>query len=334
MAAATSGRITEEKVLGRFSAPVVGTDILYAGTLGVVNASGYAAPMTTATGLHCVGRICTRGGLDRWDNSAGAAAAFDVEMEEGIFFWNNSAAADAIAQDDVGKLCYGVDDQTVALTSASGTRSIAGIIRYVDATLGVAVESSLALSQSLLAESNPSGLTFTQTYSTAGFTVASLTSASVTDNTGGSTADAILAVVTAPAALTDNTTGVAATTLAAITEAATITDSSGGVDPGNNTIAAITNVNNAGSADVVPTAAAIAQLAAKMNVTSLAVDSAADAIAQLAVNAAADRAAIIALTNAVAKLAVLANALRADVLSMKGNDNGVIDALQAAGIAG
>ncbi len=43
----------------------------------------------------------------------------------------------------------------------------------------------------------------------------------LTDNTGGSTADATLAVVTAPSALTDNTTGTASTTLASISDAAT-----------------------------------------------------------------------------------------------------------------
>jgi hypothetical protein len=60
----------------------------------------------------------------------------------------------------------------------------------------------------------------------------------VTDNTGGSVADAIAAVVTAPEALVDNTGGTAAATLAAITNAA-----------------------NAGSADVAPVANAIAQFA-------------------------------------------------------------------------
>ncbi len=43
----------------------------------------------------------------------------------------NSAAADAIANDDAGKLCYIVDDETVALTSNSAARSICGIIHKV-----------------------------------------------------------------------------------------------------------------------------------------------------------------------------------------------------------
>jgi hypothetical protein len=68
-----------------------------------------------------------------------------VEVEHGTFLLGNSAGADAIAADDVGKLCYAVDDDTVALTSAGGTRPVAGVIREVGSS-GVWVEISPATS--------------------------------------------------------------------------------------------------------------------------------------------------------------------------------------------
>lgn len=52
----------------------------------------------------------------------------------GCFRWGNSAAGDAIAADDIGKACYIVDDQTVALTSNTSTRSVAGTIVAVDSS--------------------------------------------------------------------------------------------------------------------------------------------------------------------------------------------------------
>ena len=44
----------------------------------------------------------------------------------------SAGGADAITFDDLGKFCYLVDDQTVGLTSATGTRSLAGIIRNIE----------------------------------------------------------------------------------------------------------------------------------------------------------------------------------------------------------
>lgn len=197
MSAATSGRVTKQVILGKFSAPIAATTTIWAGTLVALDSAGRAVPASTATGLRAVGRAATNGGLDKWDNSAGAAGAFQVEIEEGIFFWGNSAAGDAIAQAQVGLACYAVDDQTVAKTSNAGARSVAGVVRYVDAADGVAVESSLALSRALLAESNASGIAITQTYATAVTTHANLTSATLTDSSGGSANTTIAAITQA-----------------------------------------------------------------------------------------------------------------------------------------
>lgn len=95
----------------------------------VANAAGYATPFTTAT-THKVFGVA----LETVDNTAGSAGAKNVPVERGVFPFVNSSAGDAIAQADVGKLCYGVDDQTVALTDGGGTRSIAGIIEGFEGT--------------------------------------------------------------------------------------------------------------------------------------------------------------------------------------------------------
>ena len=53
----------------------------------------------------------------------------DVIVQPGTFGdFSNSASSDAIAEDDRGKQCYVVDDDTVALTDGGATRSAAGMV--------------------------------------------------------------------------------------------------------------------------------------------------------------------------------------------------------------
>jgi hypothetical protein len=99
---------------------------VWAGSL-VVSDAGYAAPGRIATTLIAFGRA-----RKTIDNTAGASGDLWVPVESGTFKWANSTAGDAIAQTDVGAQCYIVDDQTVAKTSNTNTRSVAGIIMGVD----------------------------------------------------------------------------------------------------------------------------------------------------------------------------------------------------------
>lgn len=71
-----------------------------------------------------------------------------VDVEEGTYLLLNSAGADAITVANIDQYCYVVDDETVALTSAGGTRPVAGIIRAVD-SVGVWVEISAAASAAM-----------------------------------------------------------------------------------------------------------------------------------------------------------------------------------------
>lgn len=98
------------------------------GAMVAVNASGFAVPMSTATTLRGIGRAS-----DTVDNTDGGDGDVSVDVDTGIFAYDNSTAADLIGRDDIGKDCYGVDDQTVALTNGTNTRSVAGKIFDVDA---------------------------------------------------------------------------------------------------------------------------------------------------------------------------------------------------------
>jgi len=99
---------------------------LFAGALAVLDA-GYAAPGRTATGLVAVGFV------DKYsDNSTGANGDLKARIRSRIGRLNNSAAADQIGLTEIGSDCYIVDDQTVAKTNGSSTRSVAGKVIDVD----------------------------------------------------------------------------------------------------------------------------------------------------------------------------------------------------------
>lgn len=93
-----------------------------AGALLMRNAAGYLTKGATAAGCIGVGRA-----EEAQNNSAGANGAALVKYRPGIFRFAN-LPADLIDQADVGKLCYIVDDQTVAATDGTGTRSPAGFV--------------------------------------------------------------------------------------------------------------------------------------------------------------------------------------------------------------
>jgi hypothetical protein len=133
------------------------------GAAGAADA-GYLKPGVAGLGLVCVGRFS-----HSFDNTGGANAGTSLDfpagrtvndVESGTFWWGNSASTDQITQANCGQLCYIVDDQTVALTSAGNTRSVAGIIAYVDTVGRVAVTMGESIS---LAAASASGTARIQT---------------------------------------------------------------------------------------------------------------------------------------------------------------------------
>jgi hypothetical protein len=117
----------------------VGTDSTQYWRGGIVcisTATGKVVKGSTATTLIAIGR-CEEEVLTGTSNTR------KIKARTGTFKYNNSASADLIAADDIGKACYIVDDNTVALTDGSATRSRAGIIEGVDTDGGVWVRFTL-----------------------------------------------------------------------------------------------------------------------------------------------------------------------------------------------
>jgi hypothetical protein len=127
MAALTAERATTERTGDLYSRPVATAVKVYAGSIVMLNATGYATPGATATG-----QVADGVAVETVDNTSGADGAKTVTVSKGIFKFANSASADLITIAEIGDDCYIVDDQTVAKTSGTSTRSIAGKIMAVE----------------------------------------------------------------------------------------------------------------------------------------------------------------------------------------------------------
>ena len=105
---------------------VAANAVCHAGGLACQNAAGFAVPGSTATTLQALGRFeesvtgnATNGGVS-------------VRIRRGIFKYKNSGAGDAITIAHRGQDCFVVDDEQVALTNGTNTRSRAGVIHDVE----------------------------------------------------------------------------------------------------------------------------------------------------------------------------------------------------------
>jgi len=127
MAALTGPRATDQRSGDRRNLGLAADAVIHQGALVALDA-GFLVPMSVATDLVAVGRAD-----QSVDNTDGAAGDVSAEVRAGIFRFANSAGADEITAEDIGSTCYGVDDQTVALTDGTSTRSAAGTIFDVDA---------------------------------------------------------------------------------------------------------------------------------------------------------------------------------------------------------
>lgn len=115
---------------------------IFAGAILMRNATGDLIEGATATGSFGVGIA-----LERMTSVGAGATA--IKYRPGIFRFANSAAGDLIAKADIGTVCYIVDDQTVAKTSGTNTRSPAGVVDSVDAN-GVWVRFDESLTRAML----------------------------------------------------------------------------------------------------------------------------------------------------------------------------------------
>ncbi len=148
MSALTASRKTPQwgaikAVLDDLEIPQKATTKIYQGAIVVLNA-GYGAPATTATGLIAAGVAMLNPNTGVSDSTGLADGALTIRVRQGVFRFNCNTGGDVIAQADVGKYCYLVDDQTVAKSSNASARSKAGIIIAVDSS-GVWVALGLQL---------------------------------------------------------------------------------------------------------------------------------------------------------------------------------------------
>ncbi len=128
MTALTADRNTPAREGGMIDRPVAASTLIWAGALVCQSATGFAVPGSTATGLVVLGRA-----EERVDNSLGADGDLTIRIKRGVFRFVNSAAADEITGTEIGSPAWIVDDQTVAKTNGTNTRSLAGTVDDVDA---------------------------------------------------------------------------------------------------------------------------------------------------------------------------------------------------------
>lgn len=126
MVALTKDRNTKSRIGDARAEPMAAAVKIFAGAIVMRNAAGFVTKGATATGAVGIGVA-----HETVDNTGGAGAA-KVLCVAGIFGFANTAAGDAIVQADVGKVCFIVDDQTVAKTNGGNTRSPAGIVDGIE----------------------------------------------------------------------------------------------------------------------------------------------------------------------------------------------------------
>lgn len=126
MTALTSDRNTPTAIGDARQGAVATGQKIFAGALVMRNATGYLVKGVTSLNLIGVGRAD-----DLVDNSAGADGDLSLAYRPGLFRFANDGT-DTVTIADIGLPCFAVDDQTVANTDGTGTRSKAGIVEMID----------------------------------------------------------------------------------------------------------------------------------------------------------------------------------------------------------
>lgn len=124
MTATAADRPTAEREARTYVDPMAAAVKINAGALVVLDASGNAKPGVTGTGLIARGRAEVAA-----DNTLGAAGALTARTKSGCFAF---ATDGSIARTNIGKTVYIVDDQTLAATDGSATRSAAGVLKDLE----------------------------------------------------------------------------------------------------------------------------------------------------------------------------------------------------------
>jgi hypothetical protein len=123
----TASRNTPHKDGDLLAFQVAAATKIFGGSLVCLNAAGFLVPGSVSTTLTYVGRAD-----DFCDNTGGADGTKSAYVRRHKAFKFLNSGADPVAQADLGKTVYVVDDQTVAKTNGVGTRSAAGRLVGID----------------------------------------------------------------------------------------------------------------------------------------------------------------------------------------------------------
>ena len=112
---------------------------VYRGSIAITR-SGYLVAASSPQSTDTTWGIIDKAGAGTADTGPGIVGgttngSVTVEVATGSFFLQNGTGSDAIAQTNVGSLCYVINETTVGLTSASNTRPVAGTIEGLASTL-------------------------------------------------------------------------------------------------------------------------------------------------------------------------------------------------------
>lgn len=124
----TANKPIAEKDGQRYELPSAAAQRFFQGAIVCRNAAGRAVRAITALNLVALGVAEAA-----VDNTLGADGAVSVPYRSGVFLFENSTAADLITAADIGTDCFIVDDQTVARTNGTNTRSRLGRVDALEA---------------------------------------------------------------------------------------------------------------------------------------------------------------------------------------------------------
>ena len=119
-------RQTPRRDLGLIRVPVKANVIVRAGFIAVAGSTGFAEEGKTATGLTYLGVFD-----ETIDNTGGTDGDCLVMVRTHQAFLLDNASSDSVTQASVGKKCFITDAQTVSATSATNTKSEAGVVLEV-----------------------------------------------------------------------------------------------------------------------------------------------------------------------------------------------------------
>jgi len=110
-----------------FPVPIAAATEIFGGHIVAGNAAGFAVLATA------VAAQVTLGVSDGYaDNSAGTAGDAVALVRRGKSWFFANLGGDAVTQADIGKACFVADSQTVAKTSNSDARPVAGKVLGVE----------------------------------------------------------------------------------------------------------------------------------------------------------------------------------------------------------